>query len=63
MLTHLRSLEYGMDLDEYYAEIASKREAIALNSSELARRKMERASGEVNEVYAAEMARISGASG
>jgi len=60
VLTHLRSLEYGVDLEEYHREVASKRETIALNRSELARRKMERASGEVQTIYADEMSRISG---
>jgi len=60
VLENLKGMEYGMDLDEYHAEVAAKRETIALNRSELARRKMERASGEVQTVYADEMSRISG---
>jgi len=60
VLTRLKSLEYGADLEEYHTEVADKRAVIAKNRAELARRKMERASEEVDQVYADEMSRISG---
>jgi len=60
VLENLKGLEYGVDLEEYYTEIADKRAVIAENSAELARREMEQASKKIDSVYANEMARISG---